>query len=187
MIKQFITKNMKDRSILLLSWLLTALALVLFIPRNKIREATLSFFFKQFITWVFGLIVVHKKLIKYPVRLFKSVTKSSFTFEYFVFPSICTFFNIYYPQQANIAAKISYHVVYSAFITIIEYVCERYTNLIKYTNWRWYHTFITISFTFYLSRLYYQWFLKGFSKKSTLKENSKHRQHHYTTSTLKTP
>ncbi|WP_396897503.1 CBO0543 family protein [Niallia endozanthoxylica] len=116
-------------------------------------------------TWFFGLLVVEKGLISYPSRLFfRKATKSSFTFEYFIFPSFCVLFNLYYPEKRSSILKILYYCVYSAFITSFELFAVRFTNLISYKNWKWYWTFSTLCLTFYLSHLNHKWFFKDFNK-----------------------
>jgi hypothetical protein len=83
-------------------WIIMTILLIKFVPRNRIREAWVIFLFKQFMTWIFGLVVVEKNLIRYPFRLFfKKATKTSFTFEYFVYPALCVLFNLYYPEKKN--------------------------------------------------------------------------------------
>lgn len=76
--------------------------LIKFIPKNMVREAHVAFLFKQLITCLFGLLVVENGNIKYPYRFFfKKSTKSSFTFEYFVYPALNALFNTYYPEKRN--------------------------------------------------------------------------------------
>ena len=150
-----------DKKVELSAWILASLLLIIFVPRNKIREANVAFLFKQIITWVFGLIVVEKNLIKYPYRLFfKKSNKTSFTFEYFVYPSICALFNVNYPEKGNSFVKVIYYTFYSSIITLFEILTLKYTKLIKYKNWHWYYTFSTLWTTFYLSRIYHRWFFR---------------------------
>ena len=142
-------------------WIITSLLLILFVPKNRIREATVSFLFKQLITWLFGLLVVEKGNITYPYRLFfKKTTKSSFTFEYFVYPSLCALFNLHFPEGKNSRTKLLYYFLHTSFITIIEAFIEKYTQLIKYKRWAWYWTFSTIWISYFISRVYHRWFFK---------------------------
>ncbi|WP_347568862.1 CBO0543 family protein [Evansella sp. AB-P1] len=150
----------KEKKILALSWIVTCILLLVFIPRKKIREAHLSFLFKQIITWIFGLIVVEKGLIKYPVRIFKKANKASFTFEYFVYPALCAIFNVNYPEKRNSFIKCLYYLFHTGLIVVFEIYAVKYTNLIKYPKWRWYWSFITIWVTYYVSRLYYRWYFQ---------------------------
>ncbi|ARK29785.1 CBO0543 family protein [Halalkalibacter krulwichiae] len=132
-----------------------------YVPRNRMREAHISFLFQQVITWFFGLLVVELGLIKYPYRIFfKKANKSSFVFEFFICPAITVLFNLYYPDRRSRFKKAIYIFAYSGSITFIEIFIEKYTDLIKYKKWAWYWSFITLSMTYYLSRLYYRWFTK---------------------------
>ena len=138
-----------------------ALLLYIFVPRNNVRDALTIFFFKQFITWFFGLLVVEKNLISYPSRLFfKKTIKSSFTFEFFVYPAICVLFNLYYPEKRNKVIKTLYYFIHSWIITGFELYALKYTNNIHYKNWTWYWSLSTMWFSNYLSREYYKWFTR---------------------------
>lgn len=154
-------RNRKENTIEWSAIGVMTLLLYIFVPRNKIREAHTIFFFKQFVTWFFGLLVVEKNLISYPSRLFfKKTIKSSFTFEYYVYPALCVLFNLYYPERRNKMKKILYYFVHSGVITGFEIYALKYTNNIHYKKWKWYWSFLSIWFTYYLSRLYYKWFTK---------------------------
>ncbi|MBM7570869.1 CBO0543 family protein [Aquibacillus albus] len=153
--------NRLEKSIEISAWIVTSLLLLKYIPKNRIRESLVSFTFKQMVTWILGLIVVEKNLITYPYRLFfKKSNKASFTFEYFVYPALCTFFNLYYPEKRNNFIKFLYYFFHSSIITIFEIFAVKYTNLITYKKWAWYWSFISLWMTYYLSRLYHRWFFK---------------------------
>lgn len=149
-----------DLLILVFAWIITIIILILFIPKNKLREAQLVFLFKHVITWVIGLLVVELRLIEYPVRLFSYANRTSFSFEFFIYPSICAVFNIHYPNKKGIFKQFIYYFNFCSAMTIIEVLCERYTNIINYIHWTWYVTWITLFITFYLSRKFYLWYFK---------------------------
>jgi hypothetical protein len=143
------------------AWIITIILLLKFVSKKRIREAIVIFFFKQCITWILGLLVVEKGWIRYPARLFfRNATKSSFTFEYFVYPSLCVLFNLYYPEKRNRLIKSIYLLLHTSIIAGFEVFALKYTRLITYTGWRWYWTFISISFTYLLSHLFHGWFFK---------------------------
>jgi len=150
----------RDILILIAAWIITAIILVRYIPKEKIREAQLVFLFTQLITWFIGLLVVEFRLIEYPVEFFEYATQSSFTFEYFIFPALCAVFNINYPENKSIFKQAMHYINFCSVMTLIEVICERYTNIITYLHWTWYLTWITLFITFYLSRQYYRWFFK---------------------------
>jgi len=72
----------------------------------------------------------------------ENATKASFTFEYFVYPSICVIFNLYYPERKSLFKRILYYFIYTAAITVFEVI------------------FLSVYLTFFLSRAYFKWFFK---------------------------
>jgi hypothetical protein len=142
------------------AWVLTALALWRWVPRdrNGLRKAHVAFFFKQMITWLFGLLVVEWGLILYPIHEFEHANMTSFTFEFFVYPAICTFYNVYYPATQSYFQEFLYTALFCSPITLLEVVLEKYTDLIHYNQWTWYWTWITLYLTFRMSRAYVKWF-----------------------------
>jgi hypothetical protein len=150
----------RDYMFIIIGWVVTIGLLLKFIPKNKIREAHVAFFFKQLLTWLLGLLVVELRLIEYPVRLFSYANKTSFTFEYFIYPSLCAIFNVHYPEKKSAFGQFMYFFYYCTTITILEIYVEKYTNILKYIHWNWYITWITLFITFYATRKYYVWFFK---------------------------
>lgn len=151
----------KDAIVEISAWIIISVILLLYIPKNKLRHAWLIFFFKQFMTWVIGLLIVQYGLIEYPVRIFfKDATKTSFTFEYFVYPALCVIFNLHYPNNKNLFSRFMHYFYYCTTMSLIEEIIRRYTNLIRYIHWSWYLTWLTLLITFFASRLFYNWFFK---------------------------
>jgi hypothetical protein len=134
--------------------------LIVIVPKNKIREAQLAFLFMQLITWLFGHLVAEFRLIEYPVEIFKYATKISFSFEYFIFPAICAVFNTNYPAGKSHLKQFMYYFNFVTTMTIIEVICEKYTNIIKYIHWTWYLSWITLFLSFYISRRFYIWYFR---------------------------
>lgn len=150
----------RDTVIEIMSWIITIILLIIFVPRKKIKEAQVIFFFKQLLTWPFGLVVSELGLVEYPVRFFPVATRASFTFEYFVYPAICVLFNLYYPFEKGTARKLVHYFIYTTGITVVEEILQKYTDLIKYVHWAWYWTWVTLLITFFISNKYYRWFYK---------------------------
>lgn len=145
-----------DRFIILAAVLISALLLILTVSKDKLREATAIFFFKQTMTWSFGLLVAEWGLIEYPVRELVRASASSFSFEYFIYPSVCVVFNLKYPEM--MVRKILWILGFPTILTITEVVIERKTELINYVHWTWYWSWIAFFITFMISRAYYHWF-----------------------------
>jgi hypothetical protein len=166
----------REKIVISSAYVIMAFLLFRFVPKEKIRHAQVAFLFKQVITWLFGLLVVEKNLIEYPYRpFFKKANKGSFCFEYFIYPSLSSLFNLYYPVKSNYLVKIFYFFSHSALITIFEIWALKYTKLIRYKNWTWYWSFITIWISYYFSHAFYKWFFKdkSINRESPLHEEDK--------------
>lgn len=148
----------KEQVIEISSWIVSAILLLILVPLARIREALVVYFFKQVITWYFGVVVVQKGLIEYPVRFFAKATNTSFSFEFFVYPTICVIFNLYYPFGKSSLLQILYYICFASAITVFELILEKRTDLIKYLKWSWLWTWITLFITFALSNWFYRWF-----------------------------
>lgn len=149
-----------ENAIELSSWVIMFILLWKLVPKSKIRQAHVAFLIMQVFTWSLGFLVVELKLIEYPIRFFDYASRTSFTYEYFVFPAICVLFNVHYPVTASLLKKGLYYLSYLVAITIIEVGIESYTQLISYLNWNWYWTFISTWLTLFLSRKYLKWFFQ---------------------------
>ncbi|GEM_PF-369905 len=146
--------------LIIIEWIVTIGLLIRFIPRNKIREAHVIYLFKYLLAWTLSFPISEFKLIEYPVRLFPYANQTSYTFEAFVYPSLCAIFNTNFPEKKSFFNKFMYYFYYCTSITILEILTEKYTNIIKYIHWTWYITWITLFITFYISRKYYIWFFR---------------------------
>jgi len=149
-----------DVILIIAGWIFIASSLVILIPKNKIREAQVVFLFIQGITWVLGLLVAQFSLIEYPVRPFPHASTTNFSFEYFIYPSICTIFTFKYPEKKSAFIQFMYYFYYCTTLTVTEVIAEKYTNLLKYINWDWYISWIAFFIIFYISRKYYIWFFR---------------------------
>lgn len=143
---------------ILISVFAIATSILAFIPKNKMRLAVVAFLATQVITLLIGLVVVELGLLAYPVRLFASVNRTSFTYEYYAFPVVCAAFNVWYPNRQSKLIQIGYYAGYTSVLTAVEVMIEKHTELIKYIHWEWYVTWITVCLSFFITRLFCVWF-----------------------------
>lgn len=146
--------------VLISVWAVTILLYKLMIPRDKRRIAHAAFLFKQMMTWLLGLVVVELELLSYPVRFLAQVNRTSFSFEFFLYPAICGIFNANYPSGRGRRIEFFYLLAYCSVLTGLEVLIKTYTSLIKYTGWAWYWSWISIGLTLFVSRLFCVWFFK---------------------------
>lgn len=149
-----------DKTILYFVWIVTTISLFLFIPKSKIRLALQAFLFKQVLTWPLGLFVVEKGWIQYPIRLFSNANQASFTFEYFFYPIVCAYFNVYFPTNKNLLIRAMYYILFCSSLTLAELFILHQTRLIRYIHWNAYLTWISLFITFYITRKLCLWFFK---------------------------
>lgn len=147
-------------SLLVAAWVITTIVLIRFTPKDRLREAFVIFSFKQLMTWLLGLIVVQLGLLEYPIREFPNATMTSFSFKFYIYPTLCVIFNLHYPVKKNNFVKFAHYALYCSAITIIEVIIERYTKIINYLHWHWSFTWITLFLTFYATRKFYLWFFR---------------------------
>lgn len=131
-----------------------------FIPREKAAEASLIFLVTQFFTWILGLIAVEFGWLEYPVRELAKANSTSFMFEFFMLPVIAIFFILKYPFNKPISSKLAYYFIICSSFTVIEVIFEKYTLILKYHEWRWYWTWISMGLVFYIVTVIYKWFYK---------------------------
>ena len=154
-----------ERWILVVIMVFTIIIVWILVPREKARDAWLLYLSLQVITWPAGLFSVEMKWIEYPIQLFPKVNeynKSSFFFEFFIFPIISIIFSLYYPSRRVLI--VLYYIFFTGFFTGIEASLEKTTELVKYHQWKWYWTFITVNIALYLNHQYYVWFKKDLKK-----------------------
>ncbi|MDF2791222.1 MAG: hypothetical protein K0S80_4324 [Neobacillus sp.] len=159
--------------ILIVSIIVTVILLWIFIPRDRILDANISFLFMQVLTWLFGSIVAEKRLIEYPVRFMEYAYRVSFTFEYFIFPAVSALYNVNYPCGKSLKYKIGYNIFFPTIMTGTEVILEKYTSVIKYIHWSWYWSWISMYLTLQISYWYYRWINKKIKLKFALGDRHK--------------
>jgi hypothetical protein len=146
-----------DRIIL---WVFLIIGIVLFIFSLRkpllLKDTILVFLLKAYFSTFIGVIVVEEKMIEYPVRFLGKYFQASILFEYFLYPIMCV-----YLYQTTVHSRflgiVLQCALYTAALTIIEVLCEKYTDLITYHSWSWLHSYIFIFLLSLFVRLLVQW------------------------------
>ncbi|WP_226671107.1 CBO0543 family protein [Metabacillus litoralis] len=70
----------------------------------------------------------------------------------------------HFPENKHFLFKFLYYCFHTSIITGFEIFAEKYTTIIRYKNWTWYWSFITIWCSYFLSRIYCKWFFHNESE-----------------------
>lgn len=151
---------LSNQFILNASWIFTLIVVFILMPKDRIREAMVTFMFKQLMNWIMGLLVVEYHLIEYPVRIFSRATMTSFTYEYIIYPAISVIFVLRFPENKPFLYKIAWYLFFPSWMSAAEVLIEHNTNLIRYIHWDWYLTWLSLLVTLFISRVYYLWFFR---------------------------
>ncbi|BDG36435.1 CBO0543 family protein [Saccharococcus caldoxylosilyticus] len=130
--------------ILLWALLIIGMVLLLFSLRKPlIKDTVLVYLLKAYFSSFFGVIVAGARLIEYPVRFLGQYFDTSILFEYFLYPIMCVYFyqTSYHSSVLGIIVQCA---LYTAALTTLEVLCEKYTDLIEYHGWTGMYSFITI-------------------------------------------
>lgn len=145
---------MKPEYVILLGvWLLSFLLLGT-LPRGKRRMASIAFLCKQWITCLLGHATVELGLISYPVRELASVSRTSFTYEFMAYPTVCALFMAHYPAHKPRWIQFGYFSLFTSVLTGLEWAMERYTGLIRYQHWNALCSWFSLFATFLITRLF---------------------------------
>ncbi|GFZ32979.1 hypothetical protein CSC2_35050 [Clostridium zeae] len=149
---------MRLESIILFSVPMISIISLLFVPKTRFFHAQFIFISVQLLTWVLGLTVVELGLIEYPYRELSSANRTSFFFEYLVMPIMCIHFNVHFPEHSTRVIKVLYYLGITLAFSVVEYLVEKYTLILKYTGWQIYWTYISIIMVFWISRVTTRWY-----------------------------
>lgn len=146
--------NLTAESIIsLIAAIITMLVAIISIDWRNFREWIALFFFQGEIDLLLGSLVVESGLLDYPVRIFPDLYDTSLLFEVWVLPILCILYNQIINKR-GLWPMGYYAILFSAGITVIEFILEKNTDLIAYIEWSWITTFITVTLAFWLSRLF---------------------------------
>ncbi len=82
-------------------------------------------------------------MVEYPVKFLPDFFDTSILFEYLLFPVTCIFYyqTTYHSKLCSIMIQT---FLYSAILTVLEVVFEKYTDLIEYHSWTWFYSLISM-------------------------------------------
>jgi len=143
------------------------LILIFAVDWRYFQDWIVIFLFAGLLDFTFGSPIVTFNLIQYPIRLLPDYYQTSILFELWILPILCILYNQVI-RERSFWPIVSYAILFSAGITVIEYFVELHTDLIQYIKWSWRTSFYTLTITFLISRffiVFYRWGCGYFSHK----------------------
>ncbi len=151
---------------------ITLLLLIFAVDWRYFRDWVVVYLFKSLLDFVVSSPTVELRLLEYPDRLLPNWYDTSLLFELWVFPVLCILYN-QITRDKGLSVILGYALIFSAGITVIEYFLELHTNLIRYIQWTWLTSYVTLSITFLLSRGFIALYRRGCDKAMAVLEKEK--------------
>lgn len=111
------------------------------------KDWPLVFFSTGYFSILLAVVLVEKGWFSFPVRFLSEHFQSSILYEYLILPVISVFFNrtTYFSRMIGILVQA---ILYSIPLTVLEFLMERYSDLIEYHKWTVLHTFLSLILIF---------------------------------------
>lgn len=125
-------------------WFFLILGIALFIfslRKQPIKDWLFAFFTTSFFATVLGTVVIDLKLIEY-LKL-GDTFNSGQIYELILFPVISVYF-YQTSYRSNLLSIIIQCALYASGLTIPEVILEKYTDLIKFVDWHWTYTLLSV-------------------------------------------
>jgi hypothetical protein len=144
-----------------MSWLVSILLLLKFVPKESKRTAHITFLFSQAITWLYQYIQLVFGLLEFPFREFPAATKMSFSLPYIVYPTFGVFFILLYPKENNRMRIFLHYLLFAFAIPTVTYLIEKYSSIFHFKKWDFFTSVFIDLFILYLIKKFVFWFKKG--------------------------
>ena len=146
-----------------------SIASLIYIPKEEVRKALLSFLIFQTTTWATSIALVEKGTIIYPVKEFTKAANVNFTPQFLLYPTIFMWFILLFPKNKNILMKIIHYGIFVSIMVWFIFFTSKYTNISVFPNSTDYSAikngYIRNFLQFAFSHLYITWFFN--KEKST--------------------
>ncbi|MEI7026387.1 CBO0543 family protein [Paenibacillus sp. y28] len=129
-----------------------------FVPRQRIREAWVSFLFTQVIAWSAGGLIYNAHLISAPVRLFPAATHQNVMTAYFIFPALSALYYIHFPMGRF--KRFLCTCAYSGVVALLTFCMDAFTDLLRFDHWNAAHYFVFSLVTLPVCRWFTLWFFR---------------------------
>ncbi len=113
---------------------LISISSLLFIPKEKIRIALISFIAFQTTTWLTAIILTQLGNVVYPVREFVKATNINFIPQFLFYPSIFVWFILLFPKDKSTLIKMVHYTFFVSIMWWFIYFTYKYTDIYSFTS-----------------------------------------------------
>ncbi|MDQ0875794.1 hypothetical protein QFZ77_004453 [Paenibacillus sp. V4I3] len=133
-------------------FVLSLISLLIILKKSLIGDCLYVYLITVFFSSFIPVILIEQHYYEHPVRFLSQYFSSAVLFDYLAFPTLNVLFNLT-TKRSKLVGVLAQAVLYSALMTTVEFILERYTELIKYYSWTWMHSFVTLIAFFLFVRL----------------------------------
>jgi hypothetical protein len=137
---------------------------IIYIPKNQIHRALVSFLAFQATTWFTSIILVQRGKLKFPVRELVKATNVNFTPQFLFYPTVFMWFILLFPKSRSLIIKSAHYIFFVSIMVWFIYFTAKYTNIGSFSNPNDYlviiDTYKRNFFQYIICHLYVIWFFK---------------------------
>ncbi len=113
------------------------------IHKQPSTEGLLAFFCTSTLSLLIAPILVSMGCFEFENRLLADYFQTSILYEVITLPSVVMLYH-QFTYRSRLKGILLQAALFSGVLTFIEVIIERYTELISYLSWNWFHTFWTV-------------------------------------------
>lgn len=149
-------------------FLLGLFALPVAFKKKPIKDWLIVYLITALSSTLLDIILVEKKFLSYPVRLFPKFFKIHIVFDLFLCPVVSVFYNQFTYKEKSILRLVGKLFLFTIPQLGIEVLTGRYLKMVKWhKGWKWYHTFISMNIKYLSIRMFIE-----LIRKNSINENN---------------
>lgn len=125
--------------------------------KKPIKDWLIVYLITALSSILLDIILVEKKLLSYPIRIFPKYFKFHIVFDLLLCPIVSVFYNQLTYKDKSMTRIVGKLLLFTIPQLLIEVLTGRYLNMVKWHKWwRWYHTFISMNVKYLVIRMFVQ-------------------------------
>ncbi|WP_146240923.1 CBO0543 family protein [Paenibacillus sambharensis] len=147
-----------DRWLLVTLWILLPGSVLLLVPRRKLRTFIMACFATHILVWIKVTLLVHFKIVTFPLREFPIASDLSFTMPNVVYPVLTGYYILWKPERMRMAGIVTL-VVCSGIFASLHLLLDSFTRLIDLTaRYYWFADWVSFIVILFAVNRFMSWF-----------------------------